>query len=823
MKVFISSTYKDLIDYRAAAIRAVEGTNYQASKMEVFGARPDEPLDACLKEVEESDFFLGIYAHRYGYVPAGSDISITEMEYVHARKLGKTIYCFVIDEENHPWLPKFIEGEPGASKLKDFKRRIQTDHVCAFFTSSDDLGMKVANALSHYVANHHETESPLSINHLSEKPRGSTLPRQSYFFGREKELQSIAEALAPDSRGWGAIISGPGGIGKTALAIKAAQVAPKEIFEHKFFITAKIRELTSEGEKPLTDFTRPNYLEILNELAMHLGEDGIPRLIPEERTKELWNALRGKKVLVVLDNLETLHEDERMRLYQFLSRLPEGNKAIVTSRRRVDAEARVLPLDRMEKKDALELILELAKTNPRLLSANEKERLTLYQITNGNPLLIMWISGQLGREESHCRTIFDAVKLMKSAPKDNDPLEFIFGDLVDNTLSDEETAVLAAISHFNKPSNAVWIAELADLTISATQTALEDLANRSIIVSDKENKLFSLPPLAALFIRNKRPAIVLKTGDRLANRVYALAMQNGFQNHERFFILNSEWTRIASALPSLIRGKNARLQRSCEALEIFLDFSGRWDEAIYLFREAEEKAVTVNDLSNASYRASNLASIYERRNQYDEAVACAKRASEYWENAKTGDRGKYTSTKLLGELYNLQGNSSAAIAAFKEARSTLITNSPESPAMVQILNMLAILLYNTGDYANSEIYYREALRIAKKNQDVQSIATITGNWATSMLDRELWHESEMLIRDALVLAETIGRYELIAALSKSLAIALGNQGQLTEALQLARRAVKIFTRLRYRGLSNAQEVLKACEAAISNKEAENSA
>ncbi len=90
MKVFISSTYKDLIDYRAAAIRAVEGTNYQASKMEVFGARPDEPLDACLKEVEESDLFIGIYALRYGYIPEGADISITEMEYLHAQETWQT-------------------------------------------------------------------------------------------------------------------------------------------------------------------------------------------------------------------------------------------------------------------------------------------------------------------------------------------------------------------------------------------------------------------------------------------------------------------------------------------------------------------------------------------------------------------------------------------------------------------------------------------------------------------------------------------------------------------------------------------------------------
>src|SRR4029079_11718535 len=137
MKVFISSTYKDLIDYRTAAIRAVEGTNYQASKMEVFGARSDEPLDACLKEVEESDLFIGIYALRYGFVPEGEDISITEREYLHAKKLGRQIYCFLLDE-NQPWLPRWSDGEPDKSKLEDFKKRIQKQHVCDYFTTSEN-------------------------------------------------------------------------------------------------------------------------------------------------------------------------------------------------------------------------------------------------------------------------------------------------------------------------------------------------------------------------------------------------------------------------------------------------------------------------------------------------------------------------------------------------------------------------------------------------------------------------------------------------------------------------------------------------------------
>ena len=288
MKVFISSTYQDLIDYRAAAIEAVEGTSYQAVKMEVFGARSDEPLNACLQEIEQCDLFIGIYAHRYGYVPDSSNISITEMEYLHIKKLGKPIYCFIVDEESQPWLPKWIEDEPGKSKLKDFKSRIQTDHIVAFFTTPDDLGMKVANALSHYVVYNPPVLDTHPLISEPRKPIGSTLPNQPYFFGREKELKIIAEALSPESRTWGALIDGPGGIGKTALAIRAAQLASDSLFERKVFITAKVRELTSEGEKPLVDFSRDNYFSMLNELALELGEDGILRLAPDERA----NALR---------------------------------------------------------------------------------------------------------------------------------------------------------------------------------------------------------------------------------------------------------------------------------------------------------------------------------------------------------------------------------------------------------------------------------------------------------------------------------------------------------------------------------------------------
>ena len=81
MKIFLSSTYQDLIGHREAAARAIERLGQQGVRMEVFGARPLEATSACIEEISDSDALIGIYAHRYGYVPAGQSKSITEQEF----------------------------------------------------------------------------------------------------------------------------------------------------------------------------------------------------------------------------------------------------------------------------------------------------------------------------------------------------------------------------------------------------------------------------------------------------------------------------------------------------------------------------------------------------------------------------------------------------------------------------------------------------------------------------------------------------------------------------------------------------------------------
>ncbi len=724
--------------------------------------------------------------------------------------------------DDQQWLPKLIEGEPGASKLIKFMQRIKTDHVCAFFTTSDDLGMKVATALSHFTAN---LPSPASGGGSEGsggkvKPSGSTLPNQPFFFGRAKELATIADAISPESRTWGVLIDGPGGIGKTALAIKAAHVAPKELFERKIFITAKVRDLTPAGEKPLPDFSRDNYFSMLNELALELGEEGIVRLKPDERANALKIAMAGKKILIVFDNLETLHEDERTRLFQFLSRLPEGNKAIVTSRRRTDVDARIVRLDRLEHDEAMQLLDKLATNNLRLDRATVKERDELYEVTHGNPLFIRWIVGQLGREGSHCRTIADAIAFVVKAPKDNDPLEYIFGDLL-QTFTESETKVLAALTHFTQPAKLTWIAQMTGLAERAAETALEDLTDRSILIADMESNTFYLPPLAGQFIKSRRPEAVDKTGNALCDQVYALAMQyGGYDNHEGFRKLDAEWHLLAAALPRLLQGDNDRLQVVCNQFVQFFEFTGRWDECLWLNEQAEACAIPAEDNENAGWRAYSAGTTYVRRNQSSEVRSCAARADEHWKESHP--RNKAAALLLCGTGFQLQKDYHAAIATYREVLEIFRSISPESTDVSAALNSLASAEHANKDYPAAERDYREALRIARKVNYQEGVATYIGNLAVLALDREQWLEAETLAREALMLAEKVGRQQLIAGNCHYIANALLRQAHpaeqrpsaLTEAATLAHRAVEIRTRLCAPDLPEAQQLLAEIEKTI---------
>jgi tetratricopeptide (TPR) repeat protein len=636
------------------------------------------------------------------------------------------------------------------------------------------------------------------------------LPRLQSFFGREDELAQIRDALDPENRTWGALIDGPGGMGKTSLAVRAAQECKPDEFKRIVFVSAKSRELDEEGVRELGVFVLPGFLEMLNELARELNRSDINKAPEDDRIRLLLDALRDQQVLLILDNLESLPKPDRDRLFTFVKHLPQGCKAILTSRRRIGSGSEELILQKLSPDAALETLADLAKRNDLLKKTKKKERIALYKQTSGNPLLLRWVVGQLGR--GSCRTLADALAFLRSCPEGNDPLDFVFGDLV-NEFNKAETKVLCALTYFTLPAKVEHVATAAGCDKKTVETALRSLANRSLAVPDTEEKAFALVPLVSDFLRRRKPEVVAETGDRLEKRAYALVVENGYQKHDNFPVLDAAWPMVAAALPRFLVGPNDRLQIVCDAFQRFLDFTGRWDEWLALSRDAEDKAIAVKDFSKAGWHAYGMGWIHGLRGQSAEVLACADRAEAHWHESSTASTyEKAVAIRLRGIGHRLAGNYPAAIAALREAVELNRSVSLESVNVALGLNELAAAERLSGDDASAERDYREALRIAGTVDDREGVATYTGNLAELALNREDWPLAEITARDALALAENVGRKELIAWNCRNLAEVLTRQGRKLEALPYARRAVEIYAALRHPNLKVARRTLAECES-----------
>jgi hypothetical protein len=190
--------------------------------MEHLPALNEDAVKVSLRMVEEADVYLGVLAYRYGTVPTGYELSITEMEYNHAVEFDKPRLVFFIHED-HPVRANDVETGPGAEKLKALKARIGEERVAAFFKSPEDLRSHVGEALPNLAANLDKTETRPPAASAEETPPPSAAsephPRvEDIFVGRPGELKQLAAALFPASgRRRPVVVSGMAGVGKSYL------------------------------------------------------------------------------------------------------------------------------------------------------------------------------------------------------------------------------------------------------------------------------------------------------------------------------------------------------------------------------------------------------------------------------------------------------------------------------------------------------------------------------------------------------------------------------------------------------------------------------
>jgi hypothetical protein len=164
LRVFLCSTALDLAEYRRVADDTLLRLQQQSVVMERFGALPGTPVAECERLAAASDLAICVVAHRYGFVPDPTGQSITQREVEAARRAGKPVYAWIIDEA-YPWTEpkeqdrltqpdvlgdpeKAVEVVRAVRGLQDFKAWLRREFITDTFTTPEDLGRRIATALA---------------------------------------------------------------------------------------------------------------------------------------------------------------------------------------------------------------------------------------------------------------------------------------------------------------------------------------------------------------------------------------------------------------------------------------------------------------------------------------------------------------------------------------------------------------------------------------------------------------------------------------------------------------------------------------------------
>ncbi|HEX5859916.1 MAG TPA: DUF4062 domain-containing protein [Microbacterium sp.] len=276
LRVFVSSTLRELADERRAVRAAIERMRL-APVMFELGARPHPPRELYRSYLAQSDIFVGIYADSYGWVAPGEDISGLEDEYDLApRSMPKLIYI--------------KKSEHREDRLNQLIARIRSDDTAAYlpFTDEEELADRVVSDLATLLAERFDQSQSVPSGEGGESSLVGRVPAAyTTTIGRERELAEVRTLLQSGEHRVVTLV-GPGGIGKSRLAIEVAH-ASEALFPDGVYFAL----LEGVLETGLLLPTIAYFLGIRDN-----GEAGL-----EDR---IARALEGRRVLIVLDNFEQI-------------------------------------------------------------------------------------------------------------------------------------------------------------------------------------------------------------------------------------------------------------------------------------------------------------------------------------------------------------------------------------------------------------------------------------------------------------------------------------------------------------------------------------
>jgi hypothetical protein len=301
-RIMISSTALDLPEHRRHARDACERMSMLPLVMEQMPASPADALTLSRSFVDQADFYLGIFAFRYGFVPEGQDKSITELEYDRAVERQIPVFIFIADAK-HPVSFEDVDTGAGAPKLGALKERLTKAHVVRTFSSAEALRTEIISALSAY-----RQDDAAKLHYVAEIPPPPA-PWVAHWYsllgnrplvGRRAELNLLTDWVArPSSPLYSSrllALVAIGGMGKSALAWSWwNEIAPNEMKP----LAGRMWWSFYESDARLENFTA-------RALAYLTGK---PRSVTDQipardREDQLLDILDREPHLVALDGLE---------------------------------------------------------------------------------------------------------------------------------------------------------------------------------------------------------------------------------------------------------------------------------------------------------------------------------------------------------------------------------------------------------------------------------------------------------------------------------------------------------------------------------------
>jgi predicted ATPase len=296
VRVFVSSTLGELAEERTAVRAAVEQLRLTPIMFEL-GARPHPPQALYRSYLAQSDVFVGIYWQRYGWVAPDMGVSGLEDEYRLSAGMPRLVYVKRPAPDIEPRLQALLDD-------------VQQEDTTSYrpFRDADELRDLVLDDLAVMLTERFAgSEEPPAVEH----PPTNLPSPTSTFVGREALRDDLRGRLGAEGARL-VTVTGPGGAGKTRLALEAAASCRAGFPDGVFFV-----DLSAEREPDEV------FAAIVRTIALPGGGDDPP-------LDALARGLRNARMLLVLDNFEQATDAAR-GVVELLEQCPTLT-VLVTSR-----------------------------------------------------------------------------------------------------------------------------------------------------------------------------------------------------------------------------------------------------------------------------------------------------------------------------------------------------------------------------------------------------------------------------------------------------------------------------------------------------------